>query len=81
MFYLLVHRRKGVRTSRGVVPPGPLCLAPLTREHAEDIATWHYEPPYDVYDMVGADFDELLARGRFPRGSGGWRPDRVPFRC
>ncbi len=38
-----------------------LRIAPLTREHAEDIATWQYDPPYDVYDMEGADPDELLA--------------------
>lgn len=38
-----------------------LHLTPLTRAHAEDIATWRYEPPYDVYDMVGAAPEELLA--------------------
>ncbi|SFA73130.1 Protein N-acetyltransferase, RimJ/RimL family [Nocardioides alpinus] len=36
-------------------------LAPLTREHAEDLATWRYDPPYDLYDMVGAEPDELLS--------------------
>ena len=41
--------------------PEPLRIAPLTREHAEDLATWRYEPPYDVYDMAGADPDELLS--------------------
>ena len=35
-------------------------IAPLTRAHAEDLATWRYEPPYDVYDLAGADPDELL---------------------
>jgi RimJ/RimL family protein N-acetyltransferase len=35
-------------------------IAPLTREHAEDISTWRYEAPYDVYDMVGTDPEELL---------------------
>lgn len=25
-----------------------------------DISTWRYAPPYDVYDMVGTDPDELL---------------------
>ena len=35
-------------------------IAPLTRAHAEDIATWRYAAPYDVYDMTGAEPDELL---------------------
>ena len=35
-------------------------IAPLTRAHAEDLATWSYDPPYDVYDMAGADPDDLL---------------------
>ena len=32
----------------------------LTRAHAVDICTWRYPAPYDVYDMTGADPDELL---------------------
>ena len=35
-------------------------IAPLTQAHAEDLVTWRYEPPYDVYDLAGADPDELL---------------------
>jgi len=35
-------------------------VAPLTREHAEDISTWRYAAPYDVYDMVGTHPAELL---------------------
>lgn len=35
-------------------------IAPLTREHAEDICTWRYAAPYDFYDMTGAAPDELL---------------------
>ena len=35
-------------------------IAPLTRAYAQDIATWRYDPPYDVYDMAGADPDDLL---------------------
>ena len=35
-------------------------IAPMTRAHAENMATWRYEPPYDVYDMVGAEPAELL---------------------
>ena len=37
-----------------------LRIAPLTRAHAEDLATWRYPAPYDVYDLAGADPDELL---------------------
>ena len=35
-------------------------ITPLTRAHAEDMATWAYAAPYDVYDLEGADPDELL---------------------
>ncbi|MBK8902263.1 MAG: GNAT family N-acetyltransferase [Anaerolineaceae bacterium] len=28
-----------------------LSLQPLTAAHVEQILTWHYEPPYDLYDM------------------------------
>ena len=43
-----------------VIDPRSIHLGPLTREHAEDIATWRYDAPYDVYDMVSADPAELL---------------------
>jgi [ribosomal protein S18]-alanine N-acetyltransferase len=33
----------------------PMRIAPMTSEHATDIGTWRYEPPYDCYDMTGAD--------------------------
>lgn len=39
---------------------GSIHVAPLTREHAEDIATWQYAAPYGIYDMVGTDPAELL---------------------
>ena len=42
------------------IEPASIHITSLTREHAEDIATWRYDAPYDVYDMVGADPDELL---------------------
>ena len=42
------------------VDPGSIRIAPLTPEHAEDIASWRYDPPYDVYDMTDADPDDLL---------------------
>jgi RimJ/RimL family protein N-acetyltransferase len=35
-------------------------IAPLAPEHAQDISTWRYDAPYDVYDMVGTDPEELL---------------------
>ncbi|GAA2097448.1 GNAT family N-acetyltransferase [Nocardioides furvisabuli] len=43
------------------VDPASIRIAPLTRAHAEDIATWRYAPPYDVYDMTDAAPDDLLA--------------------
>ena len=42
------------------VDASSLRIAPLTRAHAEDLATWRYDPPYDVYDMTGAAPDDLL---------------------
>jgi RimJ/RimL family protein N-acetyltransferase len=27
----------------------------MTVAHAEEVVTWRYPPPYDVYDMTGAD--------------------------
>jgi ribosomal-protein-alanine N-acetyltransferase len=42
------------------IEPQAIHIAALTREHAKDISTWRYDAPYDVYDMVGADADELL---------------------
>ncbi|MFC7723746.1 GNAT family N-acetyltransferase [Nocardioides sp. GCM10028917] len=43
-----------------LIDPAAIRIAALTRAHAEDLATWRYEPPYDVYDLTGADPDELL---------------------
>ena len=40
--------------------PTSLRVVPLTRAHAVDICTWRYDPPYDCYDMTGADPDGLL---------------------
>lgn len=42
------------------IAPGAIRIAPLTREHAEDIATWRYPAPYDFYDMDEADPGDLL---------------------
>jgi RimJ/RimL family protein N-acetyltransferase len=30
-------------------------IVPMTREYAQDIAAWRYQPPYDFYDSDGAD--------------------------
>lgn len=35
-------------------------VAPLRREHALDICTWRYTPPYDCYDMADADPARLV---------------------
>ena len=43
-----------------MIDPTSIRVAPLTRAHAEDLATWRYDPPYDVYDLAGADPGELL---------------------
>jgi ribosomal-protein-alanine N-acetyltransferase len=42
------------------IEPRSIHVAPLTRDHAEDIATWRYDAPYDVYDTVGVKPEELL---------------------
>lgn len=42
------------------IEPDVLRIAALTREHAEDIASWRYGAPYELYDMVGANPEELL---------------------
>ena len=36
-------------------------IAPLTREHALDLRTWRYPPPYDRYDLTDADPDWLVS--------------------
>lgn len=42
------------------IEPDSVHIASLTREHAEDIATWRYDGLYDLYDMPGVDPDQLL---------------------
>ncbi|MDN4175064.1 GNAT family N-acetyltransferase [Nocardioides sp. SOB77] len=42
---------------------GRMQVVPLTAEHALDICTWRYDPPYDCYDMTSADPDRLLQPG------------------
>ncbi len=41
-------------------PTDGIRVVGLTLEHARDIATWRYPPPYDCYDMVGAEPESLL---------------------
>lgn len=45
------------------IEPDAIHIAPLTRGHAEDISTWRYVATYEVYDMAGANPDELLDPG------------------
>ena len=40
--------------------PPSMHVVPLTPEHARDIRAWRYPPPYDCYDMTGADPDWLV---------------------
>lgn len=42
------------------IEPDTVHIAPLTRERAENISTWCYDAPYDVYDMAGVDPEDLL---------------------
>jgi RimJ/RimL family protein N-acetyltransferase len=35
-------------------------ILPITRENAERIITWKYQPPYDVYDLDPDDLKGLL---------------------
>lgn len=42
------------------IEPHSVHIAPLTRDHAEDICTWRYDTPYDVYDVTGTDPEQLL---------------------
>lgn len=42
------------------IAPDSIHIAPLNRQHAQDISSWSYEAPYDVYDMTGVEPEELL---------------------
>jgi ribosomal protein S18 acetylase RimI-like enzyme len=44
-------------------PGAVIEVVPLTRDFAVDICTWRYPPPYECYDMTGADPDELVDPG------------------
>jgi len=37
-----------------------LTVQPLEEAHAREILGWHYEPPYDIYDLGGGDPDEIV---------------------
>jgi len=32
-------------------------ISPITLENALKILTWHYQPPYDIYDPIPGDLD------------------------
>jgi len=42
---------------------GGVRIVPMTAEYAADIVTWRYPPPYDCYDMTGADPGFMLDPG------------------
>ena len=68
------------RAASAAPPPPRMEIAPLTREHAVEICTWWYAPPYDCYDMTGADPYCCRSRNPVSRCSGVGRPtDRVPL--
>lgn len=54
-------------------------IAALTRSMAGDMCTWRYPPPYDCYDLTGADPDRLVQpdSGFFALLRG---PDLIGFR-
>jgi ribosomal-protein-alanine N-acetyltransferase len=37
-----------------------LILRPLEQAHAHEIIGWHYEPPYDLYDLDQGDPGEIV---------------------
>lgn len=39
-------------------------IAPLTVAHAREIVAWRYPPPYDVYNLAGAEADALADPGK-----------------
>lgn len=45
---------------------GPVRIAPLAQDDAQEIAAWRYEPPYDFYDADAdhRDLAELLDPGQ-----------------
>ncbi|PZD96422.1 GNAT family N-acetyltransferase [Paenibacillus sambharensis] len=34
-------------------PPAGLHLAPFSEEHGRELCSWHYEPPYDLFNWPG----------------------------
>ena len=37
-----------------------LVVQPLEEVHAREIVGWHYEPPYDLYDLGTDDVDQVV---------------------
>ena len=58
----------------------PMEVVPLSRDFAVDICTWQYPSPYECYDTMAADADELVQpeSGFFAVVQGG---TLVGFRC
>ena len=46
-----------------------MTVEPWSADHARAVAAWHYEPPYDFYDLVSDPDDEaeLFDPARWPR--------------
>jgi [ribosomal protein S18]-alanine N-acetyltransferase len=38
-----------------------LTFAPISEDDVRQVATWVYEPPYDIYNLDAAPIDDLLA--------------------
>ncbi|MDF1811495.1 MAG: GNAT family N-acetyltransferase [Verrucomicrobiales bacterium] len=38
-----------------------ILFEPMNRSHAEEIISWHYDPPYDIYNMGGQNREDDIA--------------------
>lgn len=77
---LLVTHPDGTPRSVRLRSTPRLRLVPMTREHAVDVCTWRYPPPYDCYDMTDADPDVLASsEGGYHAVLAGGR--LIGFRC
>ena len=44
-----------------IVGPMKVSLIPMSREHATELVSWRYDPPYDIYGHAGTDIEETIA--------------------